>query len=480
MKKGTNRSKWILIIISLMMFAIGAYFFTDSSEDKLALSTDSKPMRKAKAVDLEEFPLQWREVDTFEQVNEFYEERIHNLSLAREKGLTVLPQESTSVPDKDGRMQINEVWHSGTTIHVLYSIDLSALTKKESDEEDTKYLAQPPSVESINIESMNGNDKQSFQHHSQPLHPRDTVVFDNRVYSLIQLPPITEEWGYNFHPNDIKDYDEEFLTSFSLRIDHRTIETEGMPVRYVHDQDGHVLQSYTTDEVYSGDVVTVEPTSVNIGVASSYVKMKIESGEKQIGQNMHAVIKTEEGSDHPVALYLNETDETNVYEAWFQPPSDQLSEVVSLKLDSLHIQDDTSYSFTVDMTPFKDHSNESVVLNEKVGEAHNTDIILEQVDSFSGTNMKLQMKYEPHETGQEEKLVGAQIASMNRLPEDREKYVEVVTNEGETIKANIWGHDKRGDINFQSPALRNAKEITVTVKRMVYAHKLGHTFDLNK
>ncbi|MBX0359607.1 hypothetical protein [Halobacillus sp. Nhm2S1] len=480
MKKGTNKSKWILIIVSLMVLAIGAYVYTDSSEEKLALSTDSKPMRKAKSVDLEEFPLQWREVDTFEQVNDFYEERVHNLSLARKKGLTVRPQESTPIPDKDGRMQINEVWHSGTTIHVLYSIDLSALTRKESDDEESKYLVQAPSVESINIESMNGNDKQSFQHHSQPLNPRDTVVFENRVYGLIQLPPITEKWGYNFDHTDIKDYDEEYMTSFSLRIDHRTIKTDGMPVRYVHDPDKHVLQRYTTDEVYSGDLVTVEPTSVNIGVASSYVKMKVEAEGKEIGQSMHAVIKTDEGSDYPVALYLNETEGKNVYEAWFQPPSNELSGAVSLELQSLHIQDDTPYSFTVDMNQFNDHSNESVVLNEKVGEAYNTDIILEQVDSFSGTNMSLQLKYDPHEVGQEERLVGAQLGQMNSLPEDREEYVEVVTNEGETTKANIWGHDKRGDIHFQFPALRDAKEITVTVKKMMYAHKLDHTFELNQ
>ncbi|MEC3882130.1 hypothetical protein VKA52_00090 [Halobacillus sp. HZG1] len=480
MKKGTNKSKWILITVSMIVLAIGAYFFTDSSEDKLALKTDSSPMRKAKAVDLEEFPLQWREVDTYEQVNDFYEERIHGLSLAREKGLTARPQESTPIPDKDGRMQINEVWHSGPTIHVLYSIDLSALTRKDKDDEETKYLVQPPSVEGINIESMNGSDQQSFQQHSQPLHPRDTVVFENRVYGLIQLPPITEEWGYNFDPHDIKDYDQKFLTSFNLRIDHRTIETKGMPVRYFHDKDGHVLQSYTTDEVYADDLVTVEPTSVNIGVASSYVKMKIKAEGKEIGQSVHALIKTEEGSEHPVRLYLNETEEENVYEAWFQPPSEPLTEAVSLELGSLHIHDDTPYSFTVDMTQFKDHSNESVVLNEKVGEAYNTDIILEQVDSFSGTNMNLQLKYEPHEADQEEKLVGAQLAPMNSLEEEREKFIEVVTNEGETTEANIWGHDNRGDIHFQSPALRNAEEITVTVNKMVYAHRLGYTFDLGK
>ncbi|WLR48254.1 hypothetical protein LC065_03095 [Halobacillus litoralis] len=480
MKKGTNKSKWILIVVSLMVLAIGAYVYTGNSEEKLALTTDSKPMRKAKSVDLEEFPLQWREVDTFEQVNEFYEERIHGLSIAREKGLTVRPQESTPIPDKDGRMQINEVWHSGPTIHVLYSIDLSALTRKDDDDEEAKYLIQPPSVESVHIESMSGSDKQSFQQHSQPLHPRDTVVFENRVYGLLQIPPITEKWGYNFDPHDVKDYDEEFLTSLSLRIGHRTVETEAVPVRYVHDRDEHVLQSYTPDEVYSDDVVTVEPTSVNIGVASSYVKMKIEIEGRELGQSVHATIKTEEGSEHPVTLYLNETGEENVYEAWFQPVSVQMKGAVSLTLDSLQIQDATPYSFTVDMSPFKEHSNESVVLNEKVGEAHNTNIILEQVDSFSGTNMNLQLKYEPQEPDQKEKVVGAQLAPMNSLQEEREKFVKVVTNEGETIDANLWGHDKRGDIHFQSPELKNAREITVTVNKMVYAHKLGHTFDLNK
>lgn len=476
MKKGTNKSKWILIATSLIILVVGAYFFTDSGEDKLVLSTDSKPMRKAKPVDLEDFPLQWKEVETYEEVNQFYEERVQGLKLARKEGLTTYPQESFPIPDKDGRMQVNEVWHSGHMIHILYSIDLSALTEEDHDEQGNPYLSRPPALEAIHIKKSTETNEQSFESHSRELNPHETIVFENRVYSLIQVPPITEEWGYNYTREDIRNYNEEFLTSFRLRIDLETIETEGIPIRYKHDLEGHVLDTFTTDEVYEDGNVTIEPLEVNIGVASSHVKMRVDAEDKEIGHSIQAVIKSEEGARHPISLFLSPTQEGNVYESWFHPAS-ELPGDVSMELESIHLKDDTPYSFDIDMTQFEDNRRVSKTFDRKVGEAYDTDIILKRVNIHNRQQMDIELQYEPHHEQQSKKLVGAQVHRLNTTPKEQKKYGEVISDNGKTAEAVIWGHDQQGNINFQLRPFRNSDNLTITVKRMIYSQQLDHTFD---
>ncbi|CDQ21580.1 hypothetical protein SAMN05192559_11117 [Halobacillus karajensis] len=479
MKKGANKSKWILIAASLIIFAVGTYFFTDSSEDKLVMNKDSKPMRKAKPVDLEDFPVQWNEVKTYEEINQYYEEHIMGLELAREEGLTVFPQESTSIPDKEGRMQINEVWHSGNTIHLLYSIDLSALTKDETNDDHSNYPVQYPSVEGVRIENQEGNNKQSYQNHSKELHPRETVVFENRLYSFIQLPPITEDWGENIQAGKVKDYDEEFLTSFLIRIHNQTVETDSMIVRYVHDLEGHTLNTFTKEKVYTDDNITIGPMEMKTGVASSQVKMRIDAGEKEVGPSLQALLKTENGDRHPVSLFLNQTNEDNVYESWF-PPVGDVSGEVEMELSSIYLQGDHPYSFKIDMTQFERNRNISKNMDKKIAEFYDTDIILEGIDLHNRNQMNLRLRYDPHKENQPQKLVGSQIAPLDTLPDKRKKYVEVISNEGQSIDGEIWGHDESGLINFQTHSFSNAEELTITVKKMTFSKELDHTFTLHQ
>ncbi|QAS52521.1 hypothetical protein [Halobacillus litoralis] len=469
-----NKWKTILIVSSLLIFGIGTYLYTGDSEGKLTHGRDSQPMRQAKAVDMDDLPLEWTEVESFEEVQSFYEERVPGLALAREEGLTTLPGESTPIKDRDGRMQINEVWHNGHTVQIFYSIDLSTFIG--DDKEKNKFLNRPPSLEGIHIEESGDFEEQTFSTHSRELHPRDTVVFENRLYSMVQAPPITNsEWGYEYIPEEIKNFNQEIATSFDLRMDGETIRTEPLPVLYVHDKEKHIIGQYTTDETYSENGITIEPIEIKLGIASSQVKMRIEHDQADFNQSVQAFIRTETGEKVPLSHFSEQED--GLYVSSFQP-FQEIPEKVSLEFEAIHLKEDKPYSFDVDMTQFQGFDSETKMIDEKVGEAYGTDIILKRVNTHGGHHMDMELNFKPHSNDQKKHLVGAALDYYQQPQETMERHVQVESNDGETVEGDFYGHDQQGNINFEAGKFRNSSTLSITVDQIVYAQSIDESFEL--
>lgn len=475
MKKGTSKSKWILVAASFVIFALGAYFYTGGSQEKLTHGKDAKPMRQAKTVDVDDLPMAWEQAESFEEVQDFFEKQNPGLKLARERGLTTFPQQSSKIPGRDGRVQINEVWHSGHTIHLFYSIDLSAIIEEDSDH--PAYLNRLASLEGLQIEETEENEEKSFQTHSRELHPRDTIIFENRAYTLTQTPPISEDWNYQTSPIQIEDSDKEFMTSLKLRIGNDTVTTDPMPVRYTHDKEAHILKTYTSDESFEENGLTIKPLEVELGISSSQATFKIEDEEGSRVHALEAVFQTENGPKHSVKLFLNPTEEQNIYEAPFHALGEE-TENLSLVLESIHVQDDSSYSFDVDLTQLNNRFNQAKQIEEKVAEAHNTDIILDNITTHGSQHISLGMVFDPQQEGQDERVIASDLFTLPAASQERKSHVEVKSDDGFTTEAHFNGNDRHGDINFPGSQFKESDTLTVTVGKMVYARKLNHTFEL--
>ena len=178
----------MIIIAVLLVFGIGAYVTTSGEGEKL--TSEQEPQRKAKAVDQDKLPIDWAEVETEEELNDFYKRQIPKIEQVRERDLMTSPDESMTIPDKEGRVQINEVWHSGQQIYYLYSVDLSLLVEEEDD--DNRYLNDPPQVDQLKIEET-GEIQSQILHAFSSLRRDEAVIYENRLYGIIHSMPITKE-----------------------------------------------------------------------------------------------------------------------------------------------------------------------------------------------------------------------------------------------------------------------------------------------
>ncbi|WP_226585278.1 hypothetical protein [Halobacillus litoralis] len=455
----------------MIIFAAGIYVFTSDSKGKLTNNETSQPMRKAESVDMENIPGTWKKAETFEEVNQFFEDKIPGLSLARKEGLTTLPQQSAVLPKRNGRMQINEVWHSGQTIHLFYSLDLSALMDGENSP-----VYNLPTLEAVHIDKTEDTTEETFQTHSNHIYSKEIILFENRLYGVIQTPGITENWDYQQTMLD-KDYDQTIPTSLDLRIDGSTIRSEAMPIRYFHDKEAHSVQTYTSEDVYSNNGLVIEPLEVELKVNVSRIKMKIKGEGVTFNETIEAHLETKDGREIPIARIYNEKED-QVYEGWFQPVK-EVPEDISLVIDSVHLREDRPYSFNVDLTQFETFTNASDIMDKKVGEAHETDIMLNRIDLHNSEHMSLQLNYNPHEYEQKEKLIGAPFNAYNYSQEHEIKGVSIESNDGLTAKGELYGHDNRSDINFHAKKFKNSSTLKVTVNKMVFSRDLNQRFELN-
>ncbi|WP_062515749.1 hypothetical protein [Halobacillus sp. KGW1] len=469
-----KRFQWMLLLAAVLVVAAGAYWM-EGGTIKVSHEADSKPMRKAKDVNLDELPITLPEVDNEDAVDHFYERLNPSLKTARQNGLTVKEAQSSPVPGRDGRMQINEVWHNGRTITVMYSLDLSALIDK-----DSKNHSYSPMIESVTIQGNKAIDTQTLPGLSVPIDSDNAVIFQNRVYGSLQLPAISkQDWGYENIPEEVHDFDETLKTSIGIRIGGERIETEAMPIRYLHDKDSHLLATYETTESYTEHGVTFTPMELKAGVLSNSIRFRMEDPGAAFNESLEGIIQTNAGESYTIVPYIHRLKE-GVYEGYF-PPFSEIPDEVTFQLQQVHFKEIHPYSFEVDMNKFKGTSDhETWTANKKIAEIHDTDIILRRVDKHGNEHMNAELFYDPHSKDQPSKVIGAMSENTGPEAAEQQKDVFISSEDGKSIDGFLHGYQDEGNIDFGLHEFDQSDRLKITVEKVVYTQKLDHSFTFHR
>lgn len=474
----TNKWKWVSILGVLLIFMIGTYIATADQGAKLTNTNQSKPQRKAKPVNMDKLPLQWKEADSFEEVKQFYKRKLPPIEMARKKNLTTFPAETATVEGLEGRVQINEVWHNGRTVHYLYSMDLSLLV--EDDDDNSHYIGQPPHLEELIIERTEDSEQQTV-HAFSSLRMGEAIIYKNRLYALMQSIPFTNRgpsemvYGELNHPEEPVDHKAE--TSLKIRINGKTYQSGAIPVHYSYEPKKQLVKAFSFEGKYSENGLTIEPLEMKVNVSNSYLTMKVISEEKPFSQSISGHFMTGNGQRVPLSPYTEKVDgQENVYRCYFRPLV-KVPEDVELILNSIQLKEDASITFTADIPSLSngiDHLDKTY--NKKVATKSQTDIFLKRIQSNRGQGVELILNYRPQTPGQNEQLLGPSP----RYHANEKKAISFKADNGVNDYADYGSFEKTTNIHIPYYKLDGASRVTVTLNELVYSKQIKRSFNADE
>ena len=476
MWKNKNKWKWLGIIAVLLIFAIGTYVTTSDSKDRITYSQKSKPQRKAKPVNQDDLPTKWQEVESYEKINDFYKERVPGLEIAQEKGLTTFPQETAKLPQRDGRMQINEVWHSGRSIYIFYSIDLSALITEETN----SYVNNVPSVEEVKLKKKQDADTQTLSTHAPPMQYGEGVIFENRLYSMVQTIPIPKEGEPDRMVPNPEEFNQQLLTSMTFRIDGNMYESKSMPVQYTFDPDKNRLGQYTFDRIYQNDGLAVEPLEINLGITESFLKVRVDHQQAKFNSSLNATLITKDGKQVPITPFLQKVEgKENIYEGYFRPVY-SVPEEVSLEVKNVHLTSGDSFSFNVDLSEINPKVRGNTSVNKKAAEIYNTNVYIEQLNTHGEHGMDVRLGFRPQDFEQPKKLIGISPRQMGGPAFERPKNVHIESDNGKEANVEYGGSEDSAYINVKDSLVQDASNLEITLKNAVFTEQIDQTFEAER
>ncbi|MCA0972549.1 hypothetical protein LCM20_18280 [Halobacillus litoralis] len=468
-----TKQKWGIIALVLFVFAVGAYI-TTSGTGSSKLTSEEKAERKAKPVDMDQLPIDWEEVESKEALNDFYTGRIPQLELAREKGATTSPEEMMTVEGKDGRIQINEVWHRGHQVIYLVSIDLSLLT--EEDEEDAFY-SQPPRIDKLDISETEEVPAQQLHGFSQ-LDTSEAVIFENRLHGILRSRPLSENPTDNQEVMpEIEPIDAEAMTSIKLNLSDEIIHTDPVTVHYLYDTEQQTIFSDSFSGSYSEDGVTFEPLEFVMRLSGNYMTMRIQDEDQVFNQTLSGTL-TIDGQDTSLSPYLQGTDKENVYKIHFGGPLEEVPENVSFTIDRVDFIEETPLSFKLKSKEWEEAQAKGEPFNRTVAEKYQTELIIQRLNYDVDHGMDFMVKYRPESNQQETTVVAPNRLPTNGDPSAQRSSVRITNNNGETGYADVYGNMDESHININPELFEEADSLTVTFEEIVVSSKIDETFDL--
>ncbi|WP_079477174.1 hypothetical protein [Halobacillus salinus] len=463
-----TKQKWLMIIGVLAIFAAGAYIATSGSATKL--TSEQKPERKAKPVDLEELPVDWKEVESEEELEAFYTRHIPELPLAREKGVTTSPEDMMTVEGKEGRVQINEVLHGGRQMTFLFSMDLSLLV----DEEENYF--QPPRIDTVDIKESGDIPAQTLRGFSE-LDESSAIIFENRLYGILQTQPITKDGETDLESFPIAEpINAEAKTSLKINLQADILHTDPVPVSYQYDPEEHKIATREFEGTYSNDGVTIEPKEFVMSLESNYITLYVKSEDKEFNRTLEGRLQMDDRTQ-PFSPYLQPIEgEKDMYKAYFGT-SPEVPEDIALKIRSIDMKENESFSFTFDVPELGDHERFEKNIDRTVAEKHGTDIYLDRLHYHEQYGMNFALNYRPQDPEQDKMIVG----TMNNFnPEPNPKDVSVTTDNGQSGYARVSGSRLQSNVDIQPDLLEGASSATITFNTISVSHKIDHTFEISE
>ncbi|UOQ91694.1 hypothetical protein MUO14_14185 [Halobacillus shinanisalinarum] len=198
-----------------------------------------------------------------------------------------------------------------------------------------------------------------------------------------------------------------------------------------------------------------------------------------ITTSFRATLKSNHGEEKELRYLAPYKENEEFYVASFKP-FEKIPDSVTLTIEQVGLQSDQDYSFTVDVTDYKEkmgknNRGEEVNVGKRVASLFNTDVYLKKKKYHLPDDSTFILTFEPKQENQDISLVPYNSFAMRGNQSERPIIVE--NHEGRTDRSHMYSPDPN-TLHITIPALSimGAKELKVTINKAAIGQRIDQDF----
>ena len=277
---------------------------------------------------------EWEEVNSREEVDNFYSEVVPRLHEAEEYGLITEINETATIGELDLELHIEKMWHTSNGIYFFYSIEYDERIH-ESDYLDAIF-------------SIRSNE---FGHEMYGIRVGEKgLIFDNKFYQVVKTEPL------NHLTHDVVEFDEEQISlGVTLYIDDRIYATTDA-IEVVHSYDRELEEQYKygipVEKRITKNGITIDIDRIEVGLAGYelYVDIINERSEHYLN-NLYAFVEADTGEERFIYIYEMSREDDQEYKFAFELFNKDTTEL-NITFDSASYTSDDIVEFSFDVSQY--------------------------------------------------------------------------------------------------------------------------------
>ncbi|UOR10425.1 hypothetical protein [Halobacillus amylolyticus] len=198
-----------------------------------------------------------------------------------------------------------------------------------------------------------------------------------------------------------------------------------------------------------------------------------------ITTSFRATLKSNHGEEKELRYLAPYEENQKLYVASFAP-FEKIPDTVTLTIEQVGLQSDQDYSFTVDVTDYKEkmgknNRGEEVNVGKQVATLFNTDVYLKKKKYHLPDDSTFVLTFEPRQEDQAISLVPYNSFAMG--VDQLEKPIIVENHEGRADRSHMYSPDQE-TLHISVPALSimGAKELEVTINKAAIGQRIDQDF----
>ncbi|WP_085505010.1 hypothetical protein [Thalassobacillus devorans] len=482
MAKIKNHQKKVQLTIGVLVILglfIGTQFFMgDPVMDATLPETEAEDKEKEEM----DIPVQWKEVETKEEIYEHFESFIPGLKTAAERGLFQDINQTVTIQEHGGEVYLDKIWFSSQGIFLIYSLGLEDIANLPSNHHNV-------GMNGISIETMDGE----LFPHSPTMHSTipEKAVYEGDVYLLASGSPILDEEG-----RPVEKMNETVSAYFNVTLPDGSYRTEETTLGLEYDLKDNLLASFPIEqtlELEDGDIYMKE---VNLDVMSTELQIQVEEEQNHPVQ-VEGQLKTEDQA-HPFHIYFDQpraeqqNKEPAIYSAYTSPFSDIPNDIELSFLKSSTISDQ-SYSFELDVSDYEEWRNDEDTsyqltkierADEKViTEIFDTKVLIDRLE-YNHKGAELTIRYD--HSAEEDSGSYLSLEAPSFLHKGSEPWLDTnITIENENdesplSQANIHRMEQNSfTLILPSSFFEESEQLNITVEDLLHTREISEKLTVN-
>ncbi|MUK88282.1 hypothetical protein GMD78_07755 [Ornithinibacillus sp. L9] len=471
-RKKPTKNHWFpqLLTSALLLgvLVIGVQFF---KEDTSFLSSLTNPKPQAEY----DFGEGVKTVDSWEEVEQYYLDRIPGLKRAENLGLVTKVDKIFTLND-DSTLHLDKIWYNSRQIEFFYSIGLP-------DPSLIPEYAPEPIISSIWVNRNEDVDipKQQLGFYEEKNYPREGIIYKDRLYHYITTDHVFKEadneYGVLEKINHVLNTD----IRVSLFHDEITIPNVDIPVRYDKENET-VLTTKMNKEVKDTDM-SMKFNQLDIGVTDNFIYGDIHLPDEYNFSSLVASFSDDQNyQNESVYGVPNGPDEFMIS----IPTFNQIPEHINVNIDKIFVESNDSFEFSLDVTDYKEKQSSNsgryeVNTHQKVGEFKDNSIYLEKL-LYTSTGIVMTIQYEPLDKNQQLKL-HADNPSVFFHNDSSYKQPLFISGQNEKGETALFGHpgsksDDQFNVLIDREFITNSEVVDISVENLLYEINVDQSIEI--
>ncbi|MFD2923297.1 hypothetical protein [Halobacillus naozhouensis] len=469
----SRKLKWGGIAILLITFAVAVQLSMDKGT-KPKLTQETLP-----SMTQVNLPDNVKTAKSKDEVSQFYEKLTPGIMKAKTLGIVSSPNQEYSIPQHKGSLFLNHVWYTRNRILIYYSYDLSII----KDYKHKKNMEElPAAIADVQMEALDGDlPMQSLK--VLITDPEHSIAYNGKLYTYATIPPVRLKNNTSFRNRKGVPFDQTVLTALHVEVNGDRYKTDAAPIHFTYEPGDSILRTAKLKKTYQEKGLSIELKKAEAGLTETRIILDMNHQSLPITNFFQASIKSNYGEEKEVRFLAPYGENQEMYVAEF-PPFEKMPDSLTFQLEQVGLKSDDGYSFTVDVTDFKENIGKNskgkvVDVHQKVAALHNTHVYLKKKIYHLPGQSRFIFTFKP--TREEQAISLAPHDSFVMGTDYSQKPVIVENDQGSKDEVHVFSPDHKSlNISVSAHSIMGADELTFTVKEAAISQRINHefTFDL--